>query len=118
MAPVDPKTGVGRQALITFGIRAQSLDEQQALVDGSRAEIGEPGAPGGPPAGVEVRLAGLPVIAAEAASDLSASRYWLTLAGLVAVGLVLLAATARCRGRWCRWCRRCWRPAGPRWCSG
>jgi predicted RND superfamily exporter protein len=32
------------------------------------------------------------VIAAAAASDLSSSRYWLTLAGLAAVALVLLAA--------------------------
>ncbi len=32
------------------------------------------------------------MIAASAASDLSASRYWLTLAGLVAVALVLLIA--------------------------
>ena len=54
--------------------------------------MGEPGAPGGPPAGVKVRFAGLPVIAAAAASDLSSSRYWLTLAGLLAVALVLLAA--------------------------
>ncbi len=56
-----------------------------------RGEIGKSGAPDGPPAGVEVQLAGLPVIAAESASDLSASRYWLTLAGLLAVALVLLA---------------------------
>ena len=48
------------------------------------------GAAGGPPAGVSVELAGLPVIAAAAATDLSASRYWLTLAGLLAVALVLL----------------------------
>jgi len=91
VAPIDPATGeIGDQALLSFGIRAQSLTEQQALVDRVRGEIGEPGAPGGPPAGVEVRLAGLPVIAAEAAADLDASRYWLTLAGLVAVALVLL----------------------------
>ena len=51
-----------------------------------RGEIGEPGAPGGPPAGVEVELAGLPVIAAAAATDLSSSRYWLTLAGLARGG--------------------------------
>jgi hypothetical protein len=38
-----------------------------------------------------VHLAGLPVIAAESAADLSASRYWLTLASLLAVALVLLA---------------------------
>jgi predicted RND superfamily exporter protein len=92
VAPIDPATGeIGRQALLSFGIRAQSLAEQQALVDRVRGEIGEPGAPGGPPAGVEVQLAGLPVIAAEAATDLDASRYWLTLAGLLTVALALLA---------------------------
>jgi predicted RND superfamily exporter protein len=92
VAPLDPQTGeLGDEALISFGIRAQSLEDQQALVDRVRAEIGEPGTPGGPPPGVEVRLAGLPVIAAESASDLSASRYWLTLAGLIAVALALLA---------------------------
>jgi hydrophobe/amphiphile efflux-3 (HAE3) family protein len=93
VAPIDPKTGqIGHQALISFGIRAQSLQDQQALVDRVRSEIGRSGSPGGPPAGVEVRLAGLPVIAAESAADLSASRYWLTLASLIAVALVLLAA--------------------------
>jgi predicted RND superfamily exporter protein len=92
VAPVDPATGeIGRLALLSFGIRAQSLAEQQALVDRVRGEIGEPGAPDGPPAGVEVDLAGLPVIAAEAAADLDASRYWLTLAGLLTVALALLA---------------------------
>lgn len=92
VAPVDPKSGLpGHLALLSFGIRAQSLEDQQALIERVRGEIGEPGSPGGPPAGVTVRLAGLPVIAAAAASDLSSSRYWLTLAGLVAVALVLLA---------------------------
>ncbi len=90
VAPVDPKTGeVGEAALMTFGIRAQSLADQQALIDRVRGEIGEPGRAGGPPPGVRVELAGLPVIAAESASDLSASRYWLTLAGLAAVALAL-----------------------------
>jgi hypothetical protein len=92
VAPIDPGTGrLGHLALISFGIRAQSLDDQQALVERVRSEIGEPGSAGGPPAGVDVRLAGLPVIAAESAGALSSSRYWLTLAGLLAVGLVLLA---------------------------
>ncbi len=91
LAPVNPKTGLpGHLALLSFGIRAQSLEDQQALIDRVRAEVGEPGSPGGPPEGVKVRFAGLPVIAAAAASDLSSSRYWLTLAGLVAVALVLL----------------------------
>ena len=38
-----------------------------------------------------MRLAGLPVMAAETATDLSSSRYWLTLAGIAAVALALLA---------------------------
>jgi hydrophobe/amphiphile efflux-3 (HAE3) family protein len=85
VAPVDPQTGkVGQEALISFGIRAQSLEDQQALIERVRSEIGEP------PPGVEVQLAGLPVIAAQSASDLSSSRYWLTLAGLAAVAAALL----------------------------
>ncbi len=92
VAPLDPKGGgLGNQALLSFGIRAQSLQDQQELVDRVRAEIGRPGSAGGPPEGVEVELAGLPVLAAESAGELSASRYWLTLAGLLAVALVLLA---------------------------
>jgi uncharacterized protein len=85
VAPVGPETGeVGQEALMSFGIRAQSLQDQQALIERVRDEIGEP------PPGVEVELAGLPVIAAQAASDLSSSRYWVTLAGLAAVALALL----------------------------
>jgi hydrophobe/amphiphile efflux-3 (HAE3) family protein len=85
VAPLDPETGqVGHEALISFGIRAQSLEDQQRLIERVRSEIGEP------PPGVEVELAGLPVIAAQSASDLSSSRYWLTLAGLAAVALALL----------------------------
>jgi predicted RND superfamily exporter protein len=93
LAPVDSKTGLpGHLALLSFGIRAQSLEDQQALIDRVRSEVGVPGTPGGPPEGVKVRFAGLPVIAAAAASNLSGSRYWLTLAGLIAVALVLLLA--------------------------
>ncbi|HKH65197.1 MAG TPA: MMPL family transporter [Solirubrobacterales bacterium] len=85
VAPLDPETGeVGRQALISFGIRAQSLADQQKLVERVRDEIREP------PEGVEVQLAGLSVIAAESAGDLSSSRYWVTLAGIALVGLALL----------------------------
>jgi uncharacterized protein len=85
VAPLDPETGeVGNKALISFGIRAQSLEDQQQLVERVRGEIGAP------PDGVEVKLAGLSVIAAESASDLSSSRYWLTLAGVALVGLALL----------------------------
>lgn len=85
VAPIDPETGeIGTKALVSFGIRAQSLEDQQQLVDRVRGEIGDP------PEGVEVQLAGLSVIAAESAGDLSSSRYWLTLAGLVLVGAALL----------------------------
>ncbi len=85
VAPLDPETGeIGNKALISFGIRAQSLEDQQDLVERVRDQIGEP------PEGVEVELSGLSVIAAESAGDLSSSRYWLTLAGLMAVGLALL----------------------------
>ena len=85
VAPIDPDTGeVGDHALISFGIRAQSLEDQQRLVERVRDQIGEP------PEGVEVQLAGLSVIAAESAADLSSSRYWLTLAGIGLVGLALL----------------------------
>jgi hypothetical protein len=86
VAPLDPKTGkVGHLALMSFGISSQTVAEQEALLDSVRAQVGKP------PAGVQVHLAGLPVIAAEAASELSSSRYWLALAGLGAVALVLLA---------------------------
>jgi hydrophobe/amphiphile efflux-3 (HAE3) family protein len=93
VAPRDPKTGLpAHTALLSFGIRAQSLDDQQALIERIRGEVGEPGSRGGPPPGVRVELAGLPVLAAAAAGGLSGSRYWLTLAGLIAVGLVLFGA--------------------------
>jgi predicted RND superfamily exporter protein len=92
VATVDPQTGLpAGSALVSFGIRAQSLDRQQALIERVRGTVGKPGEPGGPPPGVEVEPAGVPVIAAAAASDLSSSRYLLTLAGLLAVALVLFA---------------------------
>jgi predicted RND superfamily exporter protein len=93
LAPVNAKTGLpGHIALLSFGIRSQSLQGQQAVISRVRDAVGESGTPEGPPAGVRVRFAGLPVITAAAASDLSGSRYWLTLAGLAAVALALLAA--------------------------
>jgi uncharacterized protein len=91
VATVDPQTGLpAGTALIGFGIRAQSLDSQQELIERIRDAVGDPGTKGGPPPGVHVELAGLPVIAAAAASDLSNSRYLLTAVGLLAVTLVLL----------------------------
>jgi predicted RND superfamily exporter protein len=81
---------LGHTANISFGIRTMPLDEQQRLIDDIRAAIDPPGPGNGPPVGTQVRLAGLPVLAASAASSLASSRYWLTLAGLAAVALALL----------------------------
>jgi hypothetical protein len=83
-------TQIGDTADIAFGIRVQPLSDQQDLINDIRAQIDPPGGPS-PPAGTTVELAGLPVLAAEANTDLSHSRWWLPLAGLLAVGLVLTA---------------------------
>jgi uncharacterized protein len=83
-------TPIGETADVAFGIRAQPLSDQQDLIDDIRSQIDPSGGPS-PPAGATVELAGLPVLAAEANTDLSNSRWWLPLAGLVAVGLVLAA---------------------------
>jgi hypothetical protein len=83
-------TQIGDTADVAFGIRVQPLSDQQDLIDDIRAQIDPPGGPS-PPAGTTVELAGLPVLAAEANTDLSHSRWWLPLAGLLAVGLVLAA---------------------------
>ena len=77
-----------RTANIAFGIRSMPLDDQKALVDDMRARLD-------PPRGVDADVAGLPVLAADAHAELEASRWWLTLAGLLAVFLVLLAAYRR-----------------------
>jgi hydrophobe/amphiphile efflux-3 (HAE3) family protein len=92
VAVVDPQTDLPTEvALLSFGIRAQSLEAQQELIDRVQEEVGEPGSATGPPPGVKVELAGLPVIASAAAADLSGSRDWLTAGGLLAVALLLLA---------------------------
>jgi predicted RND superfamily exporter protein len=83
-------TPIGDTADIAFGIRVQPLSDQQDLIDDIRAQIDPPGGPA-PPAGTTIELAGLPVLAAEANTDLSHSRWWLPLVGLVAVGVVLAA---------------------------
>ncbi len=71
-------------ANISFLIPVMPLDEQKALIDEIRADID-------PPAGLTAEVVGLPVLAADANSELSGSRYWLTLVSLLAVTLVLLA---------------------------
>jgi predicted RND superfamily exporter protein len=78
-----------RTATLAFGIRLMDLDRQKDVVDEMRARLAE-----SRPAGVRARLAGLPVLAADAnAAVASNGRRMLTLlAGLLAVALVLLIA--------------------------
>ena len=77
-------------ATLAFGIRLMDLEDQQRVIEAMRDELD-------PPAGVSARLAGTPVIAAQANAQLaSAPRRLLTLlAGLAAVALVLLAVFRR-----------------------
>jgi len=78
------RTDDGDVANVSFLIPVMPLDEQEALIGDIRSELD-------PPAGINAEVVGLPVLAADANSQLSGSRYWLTLVGLLAVGLVLLA---------------------------
>ena len=78
-------------AVIPFGIKVMPFDEQKQLIDSIRSEINPPGTENDPPAGVTAEVVGLPVLAADANSALSDNRYLLTIAGLVAVALALLA---------------------------
>jgi hydrophobe/amphiphile efflux-3 (HAE3) family protein len=79
-----------REATLAFGIRLMPLARQQQVVDYMQARLH-------PPAGVSARLAGIPVLAAEANSALSSSarRLLTLLAGLLAVGAVLLGVFRR-----------------------
>ena len=89
---VDPQTQeLGDTAVIAFGIKVMPFDEQKRLIDAIRAEIDPPGTENDPPAGVSAEVVGLPVLAADAHSALQGNRYLLTVAGLIAVALVLLA---------------------------
>lgn len=88
----DPATGgIGRTAVIAFGIKVMPFDEQKALVDRIRAEIDPPGTGNDPPAGVSADVVGLPVLVADASSGLTRDRYLFTLYGVLAVALALLA---------------------------
>jgi hydrophobe/amphiphile efflux-3 (HAE3) family protein len=77
-----------RTANIAFGIRVMPLDKQERLIDDMRSQLD-------PPPGVRAELAGTPVLAADANADLESSRQLVTLAGLAAVFLVLLAVYRR-----------------------
>ena len=84
-----------RTANLAFGIRLMPLDEQHEAIEQLRAELD-------PPPGVTARLAGLPVLAAEANAALASPwrRLGTLLAGLLAVGLVLLAVHRRAERAW------------------
>jgi hydrophobe/amphiphile efflux-3 (HAE3) family protein len=79
-----------RTATLAFGIKLMPLDRQKDVIDVMRRELD-------PPKGVSARLAGLPVLAAEANAALSSPlrRFGTLLAGLLLVGLVLLIAHRR-----------------------
>ncbi|MGN6188738.1 MAG: MMPL family transporter [Conexibacter sp.] len=77
-------------ATLAFGIRLMDLEDQQRTIDAMRAELN-------PPPGISARLAGTPVIAAQANAALASPwrRLLTLLAGLAAVALVLLAVFRR-----------------------
>ncbi len=85
-------------AAASFLIPVMPLDQQERLIDDVRERIDPP--PGAddrfaPPDGVDAEVVGLAVLAADANSQLSGSRYWLTIVALLAVALTLLAVTRR-----------------------
>jgi hydrophobe/amphiphile efflux-3 (HAE3) family protein len=84
-----------RYAVMSFGIKLLPLDRQQEVLDAVRDELE-------PPEGVRARLAGLPVLAAEANAKLTdpARRLGTLLAGLFVVGLALLAVYRRWARAW------------------
>jgi len=84
-----------RTANLAFGIRLMPLDEQAAVIERMRAALD-------PPAGVTARIAGLPVLAAEANTALASPwrRLGTLLAGLLAVGIVLLLVHRRWERAW------------------
>ena len=84
-----------RTANLAFGIRLMPLDEQHDAIERMREALD-------PPAGVTARVAGLPVLAAEANAALASPwrRLGTLLAGLLAVGLVLLAVHRRAERAW------------------
>lgn len=79
-----------KDAIMAFGLKLLPLDRQQDAFDVMRSELD-------PPAGVTARLAGLPTLYAQANAELSdpARRLGTVLAGLLVVGLVLLAVYRR-----------------------
>jgi predicted RND superfamily exporter protein len=74
-------------ATLAFGIRLMPLQEQQHVIEGMRSSLH-------PPSGVNARLVGLSVLAAQAGSQIASPwrRVITLLAALLAVALILLLA--------------------------
>ena len=96
-----------RTATLAFGIRLMPLDEQQALIDDMRSRLD-------PPKGVQARLAGLPVLAAEANAGVSSE--WRRLSDSPRWHSSCSPCFARSSAHSSRSCRSCWRADGRRWC--
>jgi predicted RND superfamily exporter protein len=79
-AVVSPDRQTGT---IAFLVRSMPLSKQRDLIDDMRSQLD-------PPKGVEAELAGPPVLAAEARSDMQSSRRLLAIGGVMAVLAVLL----------------------------
>jgi predicted RND superfamily exporter protein len=79
-----------REATLAFGIRLMPLARQHRVIEYMNSRLH-------PPAGVSAHLAGIPVLAAQADASLSSSarRLLTLLAGLLAVGAVLLVVFRR-----------------------
>jgi hydrophobe/amphiphile efflux-3 (HAE3) family protein len=79
-------------ATLAFGIRLMPLSQQQRVIDYMASQLH-------PPPGVTARLAGLPVLAAQAntALDSSTRRLLTSIAGLAGVAIVLLIVFRRPR---------------------
>ena len=97
-----------RTANLAFGIRLGSLERQHEIIEDLRERLD-------PPPGVTARLAGLPVLAAEANATLSdpLRRLGTLVAGLLAVLLVLVLVHRRALGSWRRAWDRAWVPVVP-----
>jgi hydrophobe/amphiphile efflux-3 (HAE3) family protein len=96
-----------RTANLAFGIRLTSLERQQEIVEDLRRRLD-------PPPGVQARLAGLPVLAAEANATLSDPlRRLATLAIALLAVLVVLVLAGRRRRSWREAWARAWVPVVP-----
>jgi predicted RND superfamily exporter protein len=84
-----------RTANLAFGLKLMPLDRQQRIIDDMRRRLD-------PPPGVTARLAGVQVLAAQANARLSDPwrRLGTLLAGLLAIGAVLLAVHRRWDRAW------------------